>query len=864
MDKGEKNKKPTTQETPKQSMTPEFLRGHSDGRGSNAQNELKGAEESALDSGAEETDEAMDAEQNPKGLFSGVGRKSFKGKSGKFKTLKMSLAGVVVFIIALFAMAIVALGTPIFTIGNIDFNLQDALGFTATSGILNKIAMHIIQKKLSQGEVPAKVAGELAAYGIEVGQVTATGDFVRTNTYVADIEKLKDLAVLGHFEAQPSEGELAVLYEGEVIRAEDYVATVESNLRLFAATEEAINISADFYYSEAVNNVLEDAGISRNNFYECNGTGDAKKDQECFNEVLEKMLDNNSELIVGSVVNDSDYRSSTISDQGDASSVIDDVAGNVDSTSKAAQLLNSAISANEPYLAASAFMAIEEPIQRARIEGGGPVNEVMNLLNAETEVEYTSIATGETETVKKAILTTPNFIAAVSKGKYSTSEAANFARDRALALAGADGGEIKDTVIDTDGQSESNIMIPTSSSGNADADLLSSLEDSVRIAMVEKNSELISSIVGGNRIVEGGSFLSDTINSRVLGAMASDESTIQGYHREVEEELARKAAAERATKSPFDISSPYTFMGSITYSLSNAMIRSRGTSSGSAGTMVGTFANLTGDSMKGIWNAAMADGNDDSYATTFGSDCSTAEQAAGAKGDLFCTPHTVISTGFMDWDEDDFNNHGIGEDELREMTLYAMDRMSTVGVRDAEVCNRWKEENGNPITSLGSFLSLYDACDGFWDDATELNRVATGAAYTFSSENPDKERAEMLGAYAAYDRVYHILDGSTSMVEQIRNEYLASHPKDNSRAGIIARRSGMTKKEAETALAYADYLIFIARYNPAERYAFGTKLIVDVPKEPLVDYTNKVAVDLYVLWHGRTEYEDVRNRVRIA
>ena len=133
-----------------------------------------------------------------------------------------------------------------------------------------------------------------------------------------------------------------------------------------------------------------------------------------------------------------------------------------------------------------------------------------------------------------------------------------------------------------------------------------------------------------------------------------------------------------------------------------------------------------------------------------------------------------------------------------------------------------------------------------------------------SSSNSNKKKTAKLAGYALYDQVSSLLESDTSRASQILDEYYAEHPKDNSRAGIIARRSGMSKGEAEIALAYADYLTYIARYDPSTRYSFGWEYMLEVPREPLVDHANEVASELYALWHGRTEYDDLRGRIRVG
>jgi hypothetical protein len=226
---------------------------------------------------------AKEREESAGGFRTFVGGKGGKGKGllgGKFKATKASLAVILVLGLGLIVVAAAVLTTPIFTIGHLDFNLQDALGFTKTSGILQKLATRIIEKKLSKGEVPSALANDLAEHGINVGQVTANGDFVRTDKFIANVENLKDVASLGHYEIAPSEGELAVLYDGKVITADEFVATVESDMRMFADYTEALDISARYYYSDDVEKVYEQMGLSRGIFADWKDLGDAEQNKE--------------------------------------------------------------------------------------------------------------------------------------------------------------------------------------------------------------------------------------------------------------------------------------------------------------------------------------------------------------------------------------------------------------------------------------------------------------------------------------------------------------------------------------------------------------------------------------------------------
>ena len=75
----------------------------------------------------------------------------------------------------------------------------------------------------------------------------------------------------------------------------------------------------------------------------------------------------------------------------------------------------------------------------------------------------------------------------------------------------------------------------------------------------------------------------------------------------------------------------------------------------------------------------------------------------------------------------------------------------------------------------------------------------------------DQRILTQLGAY----------DGETDPVTAYVEKREAEHPylTDNTPAGYLARISGITKDDAETVLALAEYYTFIAEYDASERLA---------------------------------------------
>lgn len=765
------------------------------------------------------------------GFFSGTGRSLAEGKKtfNKAKILKVS-AGVGI-LVAVLVVAVMVVGTPIFMIGNLDYNLMQSLGFSDTVGILEKQAEYVTGEQLAKGEVPAGYAADLAKAGIQVGQVTVAGDFIPTNKFIANVDELNEIAAAGSgFQANSAEGELAVLFDNEVITAADFVAAVESNPKMYMAFTEGADISARYYYSKEVDQVYNDMGLKRWAFTAWEATGDAELDQNNYDAILKTVLDVESSLEGG--YDCEEYGCSGVNLTGDAEDILDDFWNPSDS---AAQLLNSAISSEESYKAASAFMAIEEPLQRTRIDGDGPANEVMNTLNNDSIiVNYTDVNTGEEVEKGLSIIETPNFVAAVSAGGFDKAEAANFSRDRVLKVTGGESSGISETKVSTNGRKKSEIGVGIF--GGDEVDLFAA-ESSVQIALSDSNSNLFTSVVGGNRIVEGGSFLSNTINQRAVGAMPSDEEMVAEYSRKANEIAMRKAEAERATKSPFDISTPNTFMGSITHGLANMMVQSH-VFKAPVVSAIGAVMSYAGSAMNGLLGNALADGNDNSYLNTFGENCETAG-SIDSSADIYCSPKTTIYTGYMNRTEEDWGEMDEGyEDWVKK----GMARW-TWGVKDASVC----DNDG----TLGVLMDFFGICN----DTDE--EEATGGAYVLTG---GADTIKKYSGYTLYDTVSSLLSEKQSTASMIMEEYYKEYPLDNSRAGIVARRSGMTKREAEVALAYANYLNVVARYDASNRYAFG-EVEFEMPEKSLLEeHSEKINGDLYCFWRGRNEYGDVRNR----
>lgn len=1157
------------------SITPDFLkRGDRNNQRDDAANDarkiLNDSEQSALNnSGSARFGSAVAGKSS--------GKDNKKNKSAVKKVASVAGASIAIVVLVILGFVFLIFSIPLVVLASIDYGLQESLGFDATSAIIEEQAEHVLAEQMTNGAVNAEYALDLEKQGALVGQQTANGDFVRTNTYLADTSDGKVVASnLGNFNYNTDSGELAILFEGEVVTASNFVSAVESNPRFYAAFKEATDATSRYYYSKEVGQVYQDFGISRNNYSRYKSTGNIQEDKEQFDKIFTEIIskvarvglngydkdcpettavydekgvkkegcvsrnfslensnynkrtkkssgrssntvsgpissfstsvaawpdsenwnlqeitssqitevarfpkppkqtesearaaqggivtqdyyvystfygDNNTGntitfvdrktgrevkkiqntggswghmnsfhyndghiLVQGNVrsedacfdvrtleavptgsckskVAHDDARYSTngltgqgkafdsryayilacdmsSTEQSDSSAVfiydrnngqlaktlyipntlvrgeiedvsIDengdmylfynmyrnaddavafykvpngvDLAGgggtyvrqeagvvldrgggiidNVSSgdalvdrvadsvggeyaTEKAATLLNTAVSANEPYIAAGTFVALEEALNKARIDGDGPVDPVMNILSERNMVTVTDVTTGEDVSISNSISGTRNFVAAVSNDPFKFNDAYDYSRDRVSIMTDSTATSvINETTMSSDDSDRFNILIRMQNQGDVNRGVIDRSTASISSTFFGDTLKTTKSVIGGNRIVMGGSFLSNSINQRVIGAMPSDRDAISRYKKEVDTVLARRVEADRATRSPFDISSPHTFFGGLFRKMGIALIKNMRNSTSIGDVAASSLSTLVDESVGIIASPFVSAVKDNSFLVT-GGDCPTVNSAADVEGDIYCTSHNTVDTTRMNWTLDDYkvaladslDENGEIKDEsgLAQFIVFGMGRESTVGIQDADICERWGDMNFNIFQKIGRFISglfsLHEACDGISSD------VALGSQYALSNSNGNNGSVSLYTSYVLYDTVSSLLAQKKSSTTAFKEKYYAKYPRDDSATGVIARRTGMSEVDAEIALAYQSYLIALAQYNPLGRYAFGQKLVIDAGHRLLIDGDGLPKVELAAA-DRRIIYRDLRSIVTLS
>ena len=526
-----------------------------------------------------------------------------------------------------------------------------------------------------------------------------------------------------------------------------------------------------------------------------------------------------------------------------AKKYIEDIAKNSkaktveEATVKAAALINAAISANESYQSARASAAILAGVEQAKSGNNGPINQLSTyLLTDKTSKEPTGTDPDTGEDVYTSYgkpSEAVNLMATVADGGYDAAEAAKVSRDRVIVTTEDESTyesvdsskEIKETTVSIFSGFKKLLnwiisLFTGQKSGNSDY-LIAHYTDDVANALFLKPSESFTGNLG-ERIVEGASFINTSLAKNTGASNASDSHAVTAYNTYTKKLYEERVIADRAGRSPFDLSSPNTFLGSIVNNLYSVSMTKK--------SLLGQFSSVSALALKSFGNLTLgAYASDDSGtflgASLDGASCSTVE-AIGGRGDIYCnqiatydtenfdddaySDKNILSMTLKDFEESSalssqlekdssgktvkIKDAGDGiEDGLAEYIILGAGRESTTGVMDANVCKTKKQ--GVSISSLirfifGSAEEVSESCEG--DE--NLKKIATGAKYanvTESEDNPELINSEWKTKYKYYQGYmlecealeilgYYGFDTNKSPVVAYKDAYYEANPKDNS------------------------------------------------------------------------------------
>lgn len=578
----------------------------------------------------------------------------------------------------------------------------------------------------------------------------------------------------------------AIIFNGETIAAGDFITRIHNNPALYKAFNAATYDRAAYYYDEAAEAMFKKIGTNRNNYTASTS----------FDTVMDGLVGEGSSVNVNSVglfekTNDKgetyeEYEKiGEDASSNDAAEFIAKVAENnlakdqFTATMNATDALNTADTIAKEQKSSIFFMALMENISKMKAGQGNTakVNDMMNFLYKETESQVVDTKTGETVTVKGSAVESPSLYAILAGTKIDGGKVTNYASDRVLRTVenkmgvSSVGSEVKDgTVTSTNTKIKGMIgrfVFDLEDTESADAGVLGSVTKTINSSMVENSFETIEGIYAGELLVEGAVNVGKEL-AKASGGTPGDANSVRAYASLNDTILALDAEVDRENRSPFDITSKNTFLGSIIYNIGVGMRK------GGVGAVMGMAT-------KGLFASTYADDEGTDYLKNYGTTCETISNI-GAVGSVGCAEIATFDTstlnntfhdaGFNSFVEENTTlEDGVRvikkDSKLADFIKYNDERITPIGVMDGGILSSINS-GSSKLSFISSLVSIIKA----WLGASDSDKnLATGKSFVNSSSNPDWETYKYAQRYVSLARATDALrqyDGDETAYNNLR------------------------------------------------------------------------------------------------
>ena len=599
-------------------------------------------------------------------------------------------------------------------------------------------------------------------------------------------------------------GEIVLKMKDKTVTADEFIRAVSSDASLYNAFDQATYSRAAYYFDDSAKAVFKEIGTTRNNY---------TKDSN-FDEVMESLVGSGSNIDVNNVVAVEDEEGGISYESTGAAAKSNSGAGefisgvgaqtragsSTEATLNSADALKVADTISKEQRSSLFFLTFMENISKMKAGKGdeSKINEAMNFLYEQHETEVVNVKTGEVVKTKGTALDSPSLYAVLSGSKVNLEAAGNYSSDRVLKtvenrLGVSNGvGAITGTVASADDNIRGSIgrFLSIGEEG-ASVETLNIVNRTIDGSLVNNSYETIRGVDAGETLVEGAVNVGKRL-AKASGATAGDAAAVSEYARLNSAVLAMDAAADRINRSPFDVTSKNTFLGSIVHKLEVASAKMSGTLTSG----MKTLANLTGEAILGLLPTSYADAAS-GFLTEFG-DCET-YGTIGAVGSAQCSEVATFDTSTL---KDTFNDAAFIEfvdnnttlsasgkrtidkgSVLADFILYNDERTTPLGVVDGGILNSL----GNELSSVNFVSNILEMIRSFLGSTDTEKRIASGAEYVNSSSNPNwgqykyaqryvslARATESLQQYAgessAYNNIYGF-EGSENPVIAFINDY---------------------------------------------------------------------------------------------
>lgn len=369
-------------------------------------------------------------------------------------------------------------------------------------------------------------------------------------------------------------------------------------------------------------------------------------------------------------------------------------------------------------------------------------------------------------------------------------------------------------------------------------------------------------------------------NAQSRASTVATKETLIDYLKVKEKVEDENAQYARLTRSPFDPTSQYTFLGSLVRQVSviaNSLATPLGALASFGNTAVKAFGSLLPKA-----SAVSIASNVDYLQEYTHKYCSNLDSVHGLAGDQFCEPVMIQDVSMFDADPIEYNavmeanncfeDDGSDNPPLRQGSkcmdylVYYTQRESEIGVADQNIINDVQVLSDssagatlvNATPAIGEVLDIYNNAKALEylgyvtgevgvtknDGASLSVQIEAGGKVNKMNLVPDYDLTKYVNLWSYDQSLLEGLDIVEKSAATISLEkYYEDHPLDNSFEGILARKTGMTKENVIVALNYMKLANFAQNYKPADFAPYAT--VEDEPAEIHLEDDAVKTVDSY-------------------
>ncbi len=406
--------------------------------------------------------------------------------------------------------------------------------------------------------------------------------------------------------------------------------------------------------------------------------------------------------------------------------------------------------------------------------------------------------------------------------------------------------------------------------------------------------DLISDLAGedlGNALVSGANMYMGTNHLQGGGSLMSKEKYI-AYAIEQKASIAENARFERETRSPFDVTSQYTFMGNLAKQIATVYTTKSPIFGG-----LSTASKMVSNSMVALLPSAsaynIAETLEASNSADFSNNCPYLA-SINAVGDAFCNPYIATDMSTIEMDplevvdiikgeggfDSDYNIEK--NSDLAKYITYCNQRSSSFGVADGNIAANFSTDvdtgnsTANTIVNAGiSSIPLVGDLADIVDSDKKLDNLGwiTGQSCVASNDKLETATGRKTGVSWDKNKYYQRFIEDQRYLESIDSDYKSpitaflddyyeEHPLDTTYEGILARKAGMTKDEAIAYLEVLQEWNTIANYDPSTRYRMGKTL--SIPHKIQFDFTNALEQTYYLVSYTPITWDQKQRHIAIA